>query len=232
MADVRTLGIVGGIAPASTVDYYRSIIAAWREQRGDDSYPSILINSINLSRLVELVTGNRLGELAEWLVAEVERLARAGADVGLLASNTPHIVFDEVSRASPIPLLSIVEAAAEAAEAAGLRTVGLLGTRYTMQGRFYPDAFARRGIRVLAPEPDDRTYVHDRYMGELIVDQFTAETRRGFLGVIDHLREAGAQAVLLAGTELPLLLRDADTAVPLLDTTRIHVRRAVAELLA
>ena len=232
MADVRTLGIVGGIAPASTVDYYRSIIAVWRELRGDDSYPSLVINSINLTRLVELVSGNRLGELAEWLVAEVERLARAGADLGMLASNTPHIVFDEVARASPIPLLSIVEAAAEAAEGMRLRTVGLLGTRYTMQGRFYPDAFAGRGIKVVAPAPDDRTYVHDRYMDELIEDRFEDDTRRGFLAVIDRLRESGAEAVLLAGTELPLLLRGAATAVPVLDTTRIHVRRAVRELLA
>ena len=232
MADVRTLGIVGGIAPASTVDYYRSIIAVWRELRGDDSYPSLVINSINLTRLVELVSGNRLGELAEWLVAEVERLARAGADLGMLASNTPHIVFDEVARASSIPLLSIVEAAAEAAEGMRLRTVGLLGTRYTMQGRFYPDAFAGRGIKVVAPAPDDRTYVHDRYMDELIEDRFEDDTRRGFLAVIDRLRESGAEAVLLAGTELPLLLRGAATAVPVLDTTRIHVRRAVRELLA
>ena len=232
MADARTLGIVGGIAPASTVDYYRSIIAIWREQRADDTYPSIVITSVDLSRLVELVTANRLGELAEWLVSEVERLARAGADVGLLASNTPHIVFDEVARASPIPLLSIVEAAADAAAAMELRTVGLLGTRYTMQGRFYPDAFARRGIQVLPPAPDDRVYVHDRYMDELIVDRFTAATRRGFLSVIDRLREAGAEAVLLAGTELPILLRDTETSLPVLDTTRIHVRRAVAELLS
>jgi aspartate racemase len=214
------------------VDYYRSIIEVYRERVGDDTYPSLVISSIDLSRLVELVTGNRLGELAEWLRGEVERLARAGADVGLLASNTPHIVFDEVARDSPIPLLSIVEAAAEAAEALGLRTVGLLGTRYTMQGRFYPDAFARRGMRVLAPGPEDRTYVHERYMDELIVDQFKDATRQAFLAVIDRLREAGAEAVLLAGTELPLLLRDAATAVPALDTTRIHVRRAVAEMLA
>jgi aspartate racemase len=214
------------------VDYYRSIIEVYRERVGDDTYPSLVINSIDLSRLVELVTGNRLGELAEWLRGEVERLARAGADVGLLASNTPHIVFDEVARDSPIPLLSIVEAAAEAAEAVGLRTVGLLGTRYTMQGRFYPDAFARRGMRVLAPGPEDRTYVHERYMDELIVDQFKDATRQAFLAVIDRLREAGAEAVLLAGTELPLLLRDSPTAVPALDTTRIHVRRAVAEMLA
>jgi aspartate racemase len=214
------------------VDYYRSILETYRERVGDDTYPSLVITSVDLSRLVELVTGNRLGELAEWLRGEVDRLARAGADIGLLASNTPHIVFDEVARDSPIPLISIVEAAAEEAGAMGLRTVGLLGTRYTMQGRFYPDAFARRGIRVLAPGPEDRTFVHDRYMDELIVDQFKDATRQGVLAVIGRLREAGAEAVLLAGTELPLLLRDAATAVPALDTPRIHVRRAVAEMLA
>ena len=165
-------------------------------------------------------------------MAEVERLARAGADVGLLASNTPHIVFDEVSRASPIPLLSIVEAAAEAAEAMGLRTVGLLGTRYTMQGRFYPDAFARRGIRVLAPAPDDRTYVHDRYMDELIVDQFTDETRQRIPRRDRPPARGRRRGGAARGHRAAAAAARRRTAVPVLDTTRIHVRRAVAELLA
>lgn len=229
---MKTLGIVGGIAPASTVDYYQSLIARYRERRGDDSYPSLLINSVNLSKLVELVTGNRLAELAEWLTHEVERLARGGADVALLASNTPHVVFDEVARASPIPLLSIVEAAAESVSALGLRTVGLLGTRFTMQGRFYPEVLARRGIAIRAPALDEQTYIHERYMNQLILGDFRADTRERFLGVVDRLREAGAEAVLLAGTELPLLLRDARASLPLLDTGRIHVERAVTELLA
>jgi aspartate racemase len=229
---MRTLGIIGGIAPGSTVDYYRLLITTYREQRQDGRYPSILINSIDLTRLLELTEADRLEELTGWLVQEVERLARAGAEVGLLASNTPHIVFPEVSRKSPIPLLSIVEAASEAAFGLGLRTVGLLGTQATMRGRFYPEVFAQQGIAIRAPFPDDQVYVHQKYMQELIPGEFRPSTREQFLAIIERLRQSGAEAVLLAGTELPLLLRDAVSPVPLLDTTRIHVSRAVTALLA
>lgn len=229
---MKNLGIIGGIAPPSTVDYYRLIIAGYRERTGDDSYPPILINSINLGRLKELMAGNRLAELADWLTLEIERLARAGADFALLASNTPHAIFDELSRRSPIPLLSIVEAAADAAQTGGHKTLGLLGTRYTMQGRVYPDVFARRGMKILAPNPDDQVYIHDAYMDELVFENFRAETREGFLSVIERLKREGADAVLLAGTEIPLLLREArEAGIPLLDTARIHTDRAVAEIL-
>jgi len=230
---MKTLGIVGGIAPGSTVDYYRLLVATYRDHRQDGSYPSILINSIDLKRLLDLVGGNRLDELTDWLVREIERLARGGADVGLLASNTPHIVFEELSRRAPIPLLSIVEAARDAAVELGLRTVGLLGTRFTMQGRFYPEVFAQRGIAVRTPSPSDQIYVHARYMQELIPGEFRSDTRQRFLEIIERLRREGAEGVLLAGTELPLLLRDAaPVTARLLDTTRIHVSRAVAALLA
>jgi len=183
--------------------------------------------------MLGLVADSRLAELTQYLGSEVDRLARAGAEVGLLASNTPHIVFEALSRTSPIPLLSIVEAACAAARELRLRTVGLLGTRFTMQGDFYPAVFARHGIMVRAPAADDLAYVHERYMGELVRADFRAETREGILGAIDRMVQAGADGILLAGTELPLLLRGArDPGVPLLDTTRIHVARAVAELLA
>ena len=215
------------------MDYYRQLIAAYRERRPDGSYPSILINSIDLTRMLGLVADNRLAELTQYLGGEVDRLARAGAEVGLLAANTPHIVFEALSRISSIPLLSIVEAACAAARELSLRTVGLLGTRFTMQGDFYPPVFARHGIVVRAPAADDLAYVHEKYMGELVGGDFRAETREGILGVIDCMLQAGADGILLAGTELPLLLRGArDPGVPLLDTTRIHVARAVAEILA
>lgn len=232
-ADTKTLGIIGGIAPGSTVDYYRLLIESYRERKPDGSYPSILINSIDLTRMLGLVAGQRLEELTTWLLAEVERLARAGADLGLLASNTPHIVFEELRRASPIPLISIVEAACDAAVALGLKTVGLLGTRFTMEGRFYPEVFARRGIVVWPPTIEDQALVHEKYLTELVPGRFRPETQHQVLAVIERLGEAGAEGVLLAGTELPLLLRDAgEPGVPLLDTTRIHVSRAVDELLA
>jgi aspartate racemase len=230
---LKTLGIIGGIAPGSTVDYYRLLIDGYREQRGDGSYPSILINSIDLQRMLDMVGRGQLTELTEYLLHEVGRLAGAGADFGLMASNTPHIVFNELAQASPIPLLSIVEAASDVAQGLGLRTIGLLGTRFTMEGRFYPEVFARRGITVLAPRPDDQEYIHDRYMRELIPGDFRPETRAAFLAIVEGLEQEGAEGVLLAGTELPLLLRGSvDCAIPLLDTTRIHVDRAVTELLS
>ncbi len=228
---MKTAGIVGGIAPESTVDYYRSIIAAYRERRPDGSYPSIVVDSIDLQRMLALVATD-LSALAAYLAAEVDRLARAGADFALLASNTPHIVFDELERRSPIPLVSIVEATCAVARRTGRKRLGLLGTRFTMEGRFYPDVFSRAGIALVPPEADDLTLVHERYMGELVKGVFSAGTRAALLAVVSRMKEReGVDGVVLAGTELPLLVRDADAGVPLLDTTRIHVDAVVDRLL-
>jgi aspartate racemase len=228
---MKTPGIVGGIAPESTVDYYRSIVAAYRERRPDGSYPAILIDSIDMQRMLGLAATDRAG-LTAYLVDEVRRLARAGADFALLASNTPHVVFDELARASPVPLVSIVEAACEAARRLGLVRLGLLGTRFTMEGRFYPAVFSREGIALVPPQPDERTFVHDRYMGELVKGAFLPETRAELLRIVGRMREREAvDGVLLAGTELPLLLRGADGGVPFLDTTRIHVDAVVERML-
>lgn len=229
---MKTAGIIGGIAPESTVDYYRSIVAGFRARNPDGSYPSIVIDSIDLQRMLRLAATD-LPALTDYLAAEVARLARAGADFALLASNTPHIVFDELERRSPISLVSIVAAACEAARRLGLRRLGLLGTRFTMEGRFYPDAFSRAGIELVPPQPEERALVHERYMGELVKGVFSAETRAELLGVVERLRRRdGVDGVVLAGTELPLLLRDVDAGVPLLDTTRIHVDAVVERLLA
>ncbi|HXP46222.1 MAG TPA: amino acid racemase [Terriglobales bacterium] len=230
---MKTLGIIGGIGPESTVDYYRLIVAAYREQKQDGSYPAIIINSIDLNKLRDLVTANALADLTEYLVAEVQRLARAGADFGLLAANTPHIVFDDIRRQSPISLLSIVEVTCEAAKAMGLKRLGLLGTRFTMQGRFFPDVFARAAIALAVPTEDEQAYVHDKYMGELVNGIFLAETRERLLEIVDRLKERERiEGVILGGTELPLLLRDAASRdIPFLDTTQIHVSSAVAQML-
>jgi aspartate racemase len=143
---MKTIGIVGGIGPESTIEYYRLIIASYVERIPDGSYPSIIINSIDLKKLLDMVAANERAKMTEFLVGEIQRLARAGAECGLVAANTPHIVFDEVRRQSSIPLISIVEATCEAAKALGLRKLGLFGTRFTMQGRFYPDVFSKEGI--------------------------------------------------------------------------------------
>src|SRR6185312_17368543 len=124
---MKTVGIVGGIAPESTIEYYRQIIDAYRQHSSAGNYPSILINSINLTRMIELITANELSRVTEYLLAALDKLSRAGADFALLASNTPHIVFDEVRARSPLPLISIVEAACAEAEALGLKRTGLFG---------------------------------------------------------------------------------------------------------
>ena len=163
---MKTVGMIGGIGPESTVEYYRSIIAMYRQQKRDGSYPSIIINSIDLKKMLDLIEANELAKLTEYLVGEVQKLARAGADCGLLAANTPHIVFDEIRRGSPIPLVSIVEATCQATKALGLRRLGLFGTRFTMQGGFYPDVFSKEGITLAVPEEDEQAYIHDKYMSE------------------------------------------------------------------
>jgi aspartate racemase len=127
----------------------------------------------------------------DYLGAEIERLARAGAGCALLAANTPHVVFDELRARSPVPLLSIVEAAAEAAAEQGLHNLASLGTRFTMQGTFYPEVFARRGMAVRAPGEQDLAYVHEKYVAELIPGNYLPETRAGVLRVIERLVEAG-----------------------------------------
>ena len=227
---MKTLGIVGGIGPESTIEYYRLVIAGYREQTADGSYQSIVINSIDLKTMLDPIEANDLDRATEYLVGEVQKLARAGAEVGLLAANTPHIVFDDIHRRSPIPLVSIVEATCEAASALGLTTLGLFGTRFTMQGRFYPEVFAREGMSLAVPEEHEQVYIHDKYMNELVKGVVLPDTRDRLLAIVDRLKErAGIQGLILGGTELPLILGDVtDRGIPFLDTTRIHVARALA----
>lgn len=231
---MTTIGIVGGIGPESTIEYYRMTIAAYRERHADGAYPSIVINSIDPMKLLGLIHADRLAAAADYLVAEVERLSRAGATIGLIGANTPHIVFDEVSRRSPIPLVSIVQATCDEVRRLGLTRVGLFGTRFTMDGRFYPDVFARAGIQLVVPGEEERAFVHDIYVNELLHNVFEPDTRERLLAIVAAMKARDdVQAVILGGTELPLILRDGTAAgIPLLDTTRIHAQRIVAGAMA
>ncbi len=232
--DMKTLGIIGGLGPESTIDYYRSLIALFREKTGNDGYPHILLDSLDVDLGIRLVEREAWKELADYLGQGFRRLARAGADFGLMAANTPHIVFDDVRRLSPVPLISIVEATCDEVRRRGLRRVALLGTGFTMAGRFYPEVFERNNITLVTPLPEERAYIHEKYLGELLRGNFLPETREGLLKIITRMKEGeNVEAVVLAGTELPLILRAERVAgVPLLDTTQIHVRAAVAEILS
>src|SRR5438067_12684879 len=229
---MKSLGIIGGVGPESTIEYYRNIIALYREWQRDGSYPEFIINSVDLKKGLDFMAANNLAGMADYLVEEIGKLARAGANFGLISANTPHIVFDEVASKSLIPLISIVECACADAKARGLKKLALFGTRFTMQGTFYPKVFSRKGVELVVPDLEDQEYIHDKYLNELVAGKFLPETRDGLLAIVDRMQaKSEIDGLILAGTELPLILRDADhRGIPLLDTTKIHCQAAVAEM--
>jgi aspartate racemase len=233
---LKTLGMIGGIGPESTIEYYRLLFRAYRDRHPDGSNPSILINSINMKHLLTMIEANDFSKMAEYLVEEIQRLADGGAAVGLLSANTPHVVFDELSQKSPIPLVSIVEATCDAAKKLGLKKLGLLGTRFTMQGHFYPRVFSKAGIALVIPQLDDQAYIHDKYMNELVKGIVSPVTRVKLLEIVDRLKAQDEDqdqdkdridGLILGGTELTLILGDAtDCGIQFLDTTKIHAEAA------
>jgi aspartate racemase len=231
---MKTLGMIGGLGPESTIDYYGRIIALYRERMGDGSYPQFIINSVDLKKGLDFIDANNFAGLAEYLLNEIGKLDQAGATFGLISANTPHIVFDEVAAKSPIPLISIVEATCAAAKARQLKRLALFGTRYTMQATFYPNIFSREAIELLVPDATDQVYIHDKYFNELVSGTFLPETRAGLLAIIDRMTaKDNIDGVVLAGTELPLILGDSEyNGIPFLDTTEIHCSAAVTEMLA
>lgn len=218
---MKTIGLVGGIGPESTIDYYRLFIAA--------GHSRVIINSVTNTLMLEQMSRGDTAGVADYLCAAVAQLAGGGAEVAMIGANTPHVVFNDVAARSPIPMVSIVEAVADHVAAAGWRRVGLLGTRYTMAGRFYPDVFAKQGLLVEPPGAADLEDLHEKYLGEFLQNQFLPGTRAAVLAMIDRMkRDLGIEAVILGGTELPILMRsDAHNGLPLLDTTRIHVAAAL-----
>ena len=229
---MKTLGMIGGVGPESTIDYYKNIIALYRERKRDGSYPQFVVNSIDLTKGIDFMNANDLAGMAGFLLEEIVKLPRAGAEFGLIAANTPHIVFDEVAAKSPLPLISIVEATCAHAKARKLKRLALFGTRYTMQADFYPKVFAREGIDLAVPEPKDQEYIHEKYFKELVPGNFLPETRAGLLAIIDRMKaKIDIDGVILAGTELPLILRsETHNGIALLDTGKIHCQAAVDEM--
>jgi aspartate racemase len=210
---MHTVGIIGGLGPESTVDYYRSILARYRARNPEGGYPHILINSLDVDKGIAFLDAGRPDELAGYLQGAAESLARAGADFGCIAANTPHLVFDELERRSPIPLISIVRATVDHATTLGWKKLGLFGTGFTMRAS---------------------NFIHRIYMGELLKNQFLPQTRSVIATIAHRMKaEDEIEALILAGTELPLLLRDAPVeGLPFLDATNIHVEAIVDRLLS
>ena len=229
---MKTLGLIGGTGPESTIDYYRLLTAQYRE-KADGASPLVIINSVNLKQMIEWMGANELGKVTDYLVHAFEQLQKAGTDFGALTANTPHIVFDEIKQRCSLPLVSIVEATCERVKSLGMKTVGLFGTRYTMQAPFYPKVFSHTDVKLVIPNDQEQEFIHDKYFNELLKDIFLPETRTALLAIAGEMKARdGIEGLILGGTELPLLLRaEEHNGIRLLDTTRIHVDRLIEEML-
>jgi aspartate racemase len=229
---MKTLGIIGGLGPETTIYYYKNVIAMYRELQRDCSYPLCVINSVDLKSVLDFMYADKLDEIEVFLLAEIEKLLRAGADFGVIAANTPHIVFDQIRAKSSLPLISIVEATCVHAKARGLNRLALFGTKFTMQADFYQKMFALESIDVVVPESSEQDYIHQKYFAELVFGEFLPETRAGLLAIVDRIKaKRDIDGVILAGTEIPLILRcENHNGVTLLDTGKIHCLAAVNEI--
>ena len=224
---MKKIGILGGMSPESTTLYYEHITRTYTARFGNYGYPEILIYSVNFQKYVDWQHSGQWQEAARDMADALERLHGAGADFGLIATNTMHIVFEEVQRAVHMPLISIVQATAESIRAAGLRSVGLLGTIFTMSERFSRDGLERCGITALVPEPDSQQRMNEVIYQELCRGEIRPESRRLFLDIIERLRGQGAEGIVLGCTEIPLLVEPQHCDLPLFNTSLLHAAQAL-----
>ena len=219
---MKTIGILGGLGPESTILYYSWITRRYFEARGDYAYPNVVINSLSFQEVID--AGYQTSGIVR---TGIEGLHRAGADFVVAACNSIHVVYDEVAKQSPIPWLSIMDAVAERLKAADITRVGLMGTRVTMQGDFYQTALARQGIEVMTPSNEAQEGINRIIFDELVRAVVKPESRRFLLGCVDDLKSGGAQGIILGCTELPFAVEQKDTAVPIFDSATIHAQKAL-----
>ncbi len=220
---MKRIGIIGGIGPESTLDYYRRIIAAFAQRPGVRA-PDVVIYSASIAELMSLMEARDWDGLCSWLLTRIEALRGAGAECAAIGANTPHVVFDRVRARSPLPLRSIVEATRGEAQRLGARRLGLLGTRFTMQADFFQECFHAGGMDVTVPAPDEQQLIHHRLMSEIELGVVKESTRQELLAIVKRMIDASAiDAVILGCTELPLILDRSEYGIPFLNTTAIHV---------
>jgi aspartate racemase len=224
---MKTLGLIGGTGWVSTVEYYRIINQQVNKRLGGLSSAKILLYSVNQQEFKPATQPAELNEFAEFLTEIAKRLETAGADCLLLCANTPHMAADILQQNIGIPLIHIAEATAKAIVKQGLKKVGLLGTKMTMEQAFYKDRLAKFGITSIIPEEAQREYIHRTIMTELEKAILKEETRKKYLEIIDSLVQKGAEGVILGCTEIPLLIKQSDCKIPVFDTTEIHAMAAV-----
>lgn len=224
---MKTIGLLGGMSWESTLSYYRVLNEGVKQQLGGLHSARIVLYSVDFAEIEALQHQGRWSETVEILVTAAKSVEAAGADFLLLCTNTMHKVAPQLEAQLTIPLLHIADATARVLLQDGIRQVGLLGTRFTMEQDFYLERLQQAGIIVLVPEQEQRSVVHSIIYDELCRGVISDSSRKQYLNIIDNLAAKGAQAVILGCTEIGLLLQQRDTTMPLYDTTAIHARMAV-----
>ncbi|MGK7377048.1 aspartate/glutamate racemase family protein [Planococcus sp. 1R117A] len=230
---MRKLGLIGGTGPESTVDYYQAIIAKYQEKTGNnEELPEFLINSINMYKIFELLEKGETEDLTDYLALAVLALEKAGAEYAVLTANTAHIVFEEVQKEVGIPLISIVEETARTAGKMKLEKIGLLGTKFTMENDFFQKIFTAAQKEIVVPNQQEQDFIHEKIVEELEKGIVEPETKDAFLKIVSRMAEQeGIQGVILGCTELPMLIKPEDSAIPQMNTTEIHVEAIVEAML-
>jgi len=229
---LKTIGLIGGTSWLSTIEYYRIINQLTNERLGALNSAKILLYSINFEEFKPPSDPGGWGPVAETFTGIARRLEAAGADCLLLCANTPHMAADAVRKNIGIPLLHIAEATAEEVVRKKVSTVGLLGTKYTMDLPFFKERLSRGGVQTLIPSEKDKEFIHSSIYAELGKGIFASETKKRYLHIIDDLKTKGAEGVIFGCTEIPMLLNQSDCDIPVFDTTAIHSRAAVDFALA
>ncbi len=225
---MKTIGLLGGMSWESSSEYYRIINEAVNARLGGVHSADCLMVSVDFAEIEALQNKGHWDELTEMMIAAAQRIERGGAEVLLICTNTMHRMAPEVQAAIDIPLLHIADAAGDAILAQGLSAVGLLGTKFTMEGDFYRKRLEEKyGLKVLIPDEPDREIVHRVIYDELVKGQIREGSRNAFIEIINKLAKRGAQGVVLGCTEIPLLVKQSDVSIPVFDTTRIHAEAAV-----
>lgn len=225
---MKVIGLIGGVSWESSAEYYRLINQEIKARMGPEHSAEMVMYSLDFQPVAQLEHEENWDELANLLVDAANRLEKAGADFVMVASNTLHKVAGEVQQRISVPLLHIADAAAEEIKNADISLVGLLGTRFVMEQDFYRKRLSGHGISVQIPDQAARDYVHKVIYDELSQGQVLETSRQKILRIITELAPAGPSAVMLANTELPLLIGPEDTSVRLFDTMAIHAKKAVS----
>ncbi len=229
---MKKIGIIGGLGPEATVDYYRILINAFREKCSGHS-PEIAIYSVSQDDLVVLYKKKDFDGIVNWLNRAVIALSQCGAQLVIIASNTPHIVYDDLIEIAPIPIISIVEETAIVARKMGLKRIGLFGTKITMGADFYPKVFKKSDMEIVVPTRDEQDRINHIINNQLIFGIVKDESRNQLKAVIQRMiKEESINALILGCTELPLILSNPDLGIPYLNTSRIHVLAALQYAMA